>query len=81
MCRLLADAEFFKSRISKIDGSADLGEQIVKVVQAKTVANSVAAPAPAPVAVSRPSDQGDEAQGEKSSTEVKGDTKEEESNA
>ena len=35
--RLLADADFFNSRISKIDGSGDLGEHIVKVVQSKTV--------------------------------------------
>ncbi|KIX09623.1 uncharacterized protein Z518_00704 [Rhinocladiella mackenziei CBS 650.93] len=38
--RLLADAEWFNSRISKIDGSGDLGERIVRVVQAKTVMNT-----------------------------------------
>lgn len=43
-CRLLADAEFFKSRICKIDGSGDLGEQIVKVIQGKTVINNVTSP-------------------------------------
>ncbi len=48
-------------------------------MQAKTVANT-AAPAPAPAAASRPSDQGDEAHEEKSSTEIKGDIKEEENN-
>ena len=48
-------------------------------MQAKTVVNT-ATPAPAPDAVSRPSDQGGEAHEEKSSTEIKGDIKEEESN-
>jgi vacuolar protein sorting-associated protein 54 len=42
--RLLADAEFFNSRISRIDGSGDLGEQIVKVIQAKTVSSSAPPP-------------------------------------
>ncbi|KAJ9497682.1 hypothetical protein H2202_006715 [Exophiala xenobiotica] len=77
--RLLADAEFFQSRISKIDGSADLGEQIVKVVQAKSVANTVT-PSPAPAAVSRASGQDAETHEEESSTEIKGHIKEEESN-
>ena len=44
--RLLADADFFRSRISKIDGSGDLGDHIVKVVQAKTVLNTVLPPRP-----------------------------------
>jgi ribosomal protein L12E/L44/L45/RPP1/RPP2 len=79
VCRLLADAEFFQSRISKIDGSADLGEQIVKVVQAKSVANTVT-PSPAPAAVSRASGQDAETHEEESSTEIKGHIKEEESN-
>ncbi|KAK5266702.1 hypothetical protein LTR99_007314 [Exophiala xenobiotica] len=77
--RLLADAEFFQSRISKIDGSADLGEQIVKVVQAKSVSNTVT-PSPAPAAVSRASGQDAETHEEESSTEIKGHIKEEESN-
>ncbi|OAL28497.1 hypothetical protein AYO20_09445 [Fonsecaea nubica] len=41
--RLLADASFFNARISKIDGSGDLGEHIMKVVQAKAVVSSAAA--------------------------------------
>ncbi|ETI24740.1 hypothetical protein G647_04110 [Cladophialophora carrionii CBS 160.54] len=44
--RLLADAEFFNSRISKIDGSGDLGEQIVKVIQAKIILSTVSPPEP-----------------------------------
>jgi vacuolar protein sorting-associated protein 54 len=50
--RLLADAEFFRSRISKIDGSGNLGDHIVKVVQAKTFVEpqqqSAAMPSAAP---------------------------------
>lgn len=51
MSRLLADAEFFKTRISKIDGAGDLGDEIVKVVQGKSVAQieaAAAAPTSAP---------------------------------
>lgn len=53
--RLLADAEFFSSRISKIEGSGDLGEHIVKVVQGKTVLSTApppAQPSAAPTAAS-----------------------------
>lgn len=35
--RMLADADYFSSRISKIDGAGDLGEHIVNVVNAKPV--------------------------------------------
>ncbi|KAL1963964.1 hypothetical protein VTN77DRAFT_7639 [Rasamsonia byssochlamydoides] len=35
--RMLADVEFFKSKISKIDGSGDLGDHLIQVVQAKTI--------------------------------------------
>ncbi|EXJ92127.1 hypothetical protein A1O3_00677 [Capronia epimyces CBS 606.96] len=45
--RVLADAAFFNSRISKIDGAGDLGEHIVNLVQAKEVLNT--APPPPPV--------------------------------
>jgi vacuolar protein sorting-associated protein 54 len=34
---LLSDAEYFKSRISKIDGSGDLGDVLVQVTNAKTI--------------------------------------------
>ncbi|KIV93007.1 hypothetical protein PV10_04252 [Exophiala mesophila] len=37
--RLLADAELFRTRLSKIDGTGDLGDEIVKVVENKTVQN------------------------------------------
>jgi hypothetical protein len=45
--RLLADAEFFSSRISKIEGSDNLGEDIVQGVKDKTVVNTVPPPVPA----------------------------------
>jgi len=45
--RLLADAEFFRSQINKIDGSGDIGEHIVKVVQTKPILNAVVPPPPA----------------------------------
>ena len=35
--RLLADAEFFQSRIGKIDGAGDLGQQLVNIVNGKPV--------------------------------------------
>ena len=35
---MLHDAEFFKSRISKIDGAGDIGDYLVKIVNAKAVA-------------------------------------------
>ena len=35
--RMLADAQFFDSRISKLDGAGDLGEHILNVVKAKPI--------------------------------------------
>ena len=38
MChRMLADAEYFNSRISRLDGAGDLGEHVVNVVRAKAI--------------------------------------------
>lgn len=34
---MLADVEFFNSKICKIDGSGDLGEHLIQVVKAKTI--------------------------------------------
>jgi vacuolar protein sorting-associated protein 54 len=43
--RMLADAEYFNSRISKLDGAGDLGEHILNVVKARPiVSDPVAAP-------------------------------------
>ncbi len=35
--RLLTDAEYFSSRISKLDGAGDVGEHVVNVVKAKPI--------------------------------------------
>lgn len=39
-CRssMLRDTEFFKSRISKIDGAGDIGDYLINLVNAKAVA-------------------------------------------
>ena len=37
--RILRDVEFFRSRISKLEGAAGLGEYLVKVVEQKDVAD------------------------------------------
>jgi hypothetical protein len=34
---MLADADYFNSRISKLEGSGDLGPCIVEVVKSKTI--------------------------------------------
>lgn len=34
---MLRDTEFFKSRISKIDGAGDIGDHLVNIVFAKAV--------------------------------------------
>ena len=36
---MLADAEYFNSRISKLEGAGDLGEQVVNMIRAKGVIN------------------------------------------
>jgi hypothetical protein len=36
---MLADAEYFNARISKLDGAGDLGAHIMNVVRAKTIIN------------------------------------------
>lgn len=38
--RMLRDVEFFRSRISKLDGAAGLGEYFVKLVERKEVATT-----------------------------------------
>lgn len=35
---MLRDTEFFKSRISKIDGAGDIGDHLVNIVRVKAVA-------------------------------------------
>lgn len=45
---MLRDVEFFKSRISKIDGAGDIGDHLVDVVNAKAVAEQPKPPAEEP---------------------------------
>lgn len=37
---MLRDAKFFESRLSKIDGSGDLGSHIVDIVESKIVGDT-----------------------------------------
>lgn len=34
---MLADAEYFNSRISKLEGAGDLGDQLVNIIRAKAI--------------------------------------------
>lgn len=38
---MISDVEFFNTKISKIDGAGDLGEQLLAVVKEKPVAQEV----------------------------------------
>lgn len=58
---MLRDAEFFESRLSKIDGSGDVGSHIVDIVKSKPIAStSGAATTSAPVVNGRSSIEGKE---------------------
>ena len=46
---MLRDAELFRSRLSKPDGAADVGDHIVNVVNSKVVAEKAAAPESKPM--------------------------------
>lgn len=48
MSRMLHDTEFFRSRISKIDGAGDIGDYLVNIVYAKAVAEKPKPPEEAP---------------------------------
>jgi len=78
LCRLLADARYFDSRISKIDGAGDLGQEIVRVVQAKTVAETIAPAPPSAQETTNGQNEEDKSVQEQPSTEAKGDDKKEE---
>lgn len=45
---MVRDVEFFKSRTSKLDGAADIGDHLVDIVNAKTVAE-IPKPAEPPI--------------------------------
>lgn len=47
---MLRDTEFFKSRISKIDGAGDIGDYLVNIVTAKAVAEQPKPPKEPPAA-------------------------------
>ena len=53
---MLRDAEFFRSRLSKLDGAGDIGDYIVSIVNAKTVAEQPAPAQPILAPVSTPSE-------------------------
>ncbi len=42
--RMLADAEYFNNRISKLEGAGDLGSHIVGTVQSKTIVGDLKQP-------------------------------------
>lgn len=52
---MLRDAELFRSRLNKLDGTADVGDHIVNVVNSKVVAEKAAAPESKPVGTEAPS--------------------------
>ena len=64
-CRIIRDAELFKSRLSKLDGAADIGDHIVNIVKGKVVAKPAAPaenkPASTDIAVAKPQENGDKA--------------------
>ena len=41
---MLRDAEFFRSRLSKLDGAGDIGDYVISIVNAKAVAEQTAPP-------------------------------------
>lgn len=47
--RMLLDAEYFNLRISKLEGSDDLGPHILELIRAKTVAVDAGAEPQSPV--------------------------------
>lgn len=57
MCRMLRDTEFFKSRISKIDGAGDIGDQLVNIVNAKAVAEEPKVPEEPPAKPEEPAEK------------------------
>ena len=41
---MLRDAEGFRSRLSKLDGAGDIGDHVVSIVNAKTIAEQAVSP-------------------------------------
>lgn len=44
MIRLQRDAEYFQSKLSKIDGFGDLGERLLELVKQKSIATEAQEP-------------------------------------
>lgn len=58
--RMLQDTEFFKSRISKIDGAGDIGDYLVNIVSAKAVAERPKPPEVPPAEAEEPAEKAQE---------------------
>ncbi len=63
--RMLRDAGFFRSRISKLDGSADIGDYLVGIVNAKVVAEKSKPPETSPAEPEPTTAENPQADGEK----------------
>lgn len=59
--RMLRDTEFFKSRISKIDGAGDIGDHLVDIVKVKAVAEQPKAPQESPTTTNESTEKQQEA--------------------
>ena len=62
---MLRDTEFFKSRISKVDGAGDIGDHLVNIVNAKAVAAPPEAFKESDTSTDEPTDKQQEADVEK----------------
>ena len=62
--RMLRDAEFFKSRISKIDGAGDIGGYLFNIVNVKAVAEAPKVPDEPPTKVDDPAESSETADAE-----------------
>jgi vacuolar protein sorting-associated protein 54 len=49
-----ADIEHFRTKLGKINGGVEVGDRLLKLVQAKTTAAPAPAPAPAPASSPEP---------------------------
>lgn len=58
---MLRDTEFFKSRISKIDGAGDIGDHLVDIVKVKAVAEQPKAPREPPITTNESTEKQQEA--------------------
>lgn len=53
---MLRDAEFFKARISKLDGAGDLGDFLISIVNRKAVAEKTKVPEAPATSSEKPSE-------------------------